>query len=374
MIIINFIMGVSQSQPKDKVSSCKMNNKPSGNDSSSRPLSITAPPAEPDLQPVENQPRQPTNLQGLLRFAMEASKNEDAPHQSSFQPLDQERKEFLSKALESMTVNVIEELQKSAKILSNVMDLRQEDDPTEYETALECIASYVDSIDIANDFYKIGGFGLIGACLNSPHSTIRWRAADVIAELTQNNPFCQEKILAMGLMPILLEMVDSDPSEQAKIKALYAVSCIVRGNALALKYMDVNDGYSVLIRAMQSSVEKLQIKSAFLLSALCSKDNAHAIRSSLIKMGIIEQASGLLAMNSIIGDTRDALLSILNSLTANNNLPALRECRRPELCLKATIERHLKDLKSEEAVDEVKLCNELLDRLFAEQSPFDQDR
>lgn len=68
--------------------------------------------------------------------------------------------------------------------------------------------------------------------------------------------------------------------------------------------MDVNDGYSVLIRAMQSSVEKLQIKSAFLLSALCSKDNAHAIRSSLIKMGIIEQASGLLAMNSIIGDTR----------------------------------------------------------------------
>lgn len=79
---------------------------------------------------------------------------------------------------------------------------------------------------------------------------------------------------------------------------------IVRGNALALKYMDVNDGYSVLIRAMQSPVEKLQVKSSFLLSALCSRDNAHAIRSSLIKMGIIEQASGLLAMSNVIGDTR----------------------------------------------------------------------
>lgn len=105
------------------------------------------------------------------------------------------------------------------------MELRDGDDPTECETALECIASYVDSIDIANDFYKIGGFGIIGACLNSQFDSIRWKTADVIAELTQNNPFCQEKILEMGLMPILLGMVDSDPSDQAKIKALYAVSC-----------------------------------------------------------------------------------------------------------------------------------------------------
>ncbi|XP_053598733.1 hsp70-binding protein 1 isoform X1 [Microplitis demolitor] len=366
-------MGVSHSQSKDKVTSSKMDNKPSGNASSNRPLSIEAAPAQPEPVPAENQPRQPNSLHGLLRFAMDAQ-NQDTTRPSSFQPLDEERKEFLSKALESLTVNVIEELQKSVKILSNVMELRDGDDPTECETALECIASYVDSIDIANDFYKIGGFGIIGACLNSQFDSIRWKTADVIAELTQNNPFCQEKILEMGLMPILLGMVDSDPSDQAKIKALYAVSCIVRGNALALKYMDVNDGYSVLIRAMQSPVEKLQVKSSFLLSALCSRDNAHAIRSSLIKMGIIEQASGLLAMSNVIGDTRDALLSILNSLTANNNLPALRECRRPELCLKATLERHLKDLKTEEAVDEAQLCNELLDKIFADSSLQDQDR
>ena len=124
-----------------------------------------------------------------------------------------------------MTVNVIEELQKSIKILQNVVELRPDDDPAECEAALERISDFADSTDVANDFYKIGGFSIFGSCLNSPHSGIRWRVADLIAELSQNNPFCQEKILEAGYMPILLNMVDTDSCEQARVKALYAVSC-----------------------------------------------------------------------------------------------------------------------------------------------------
>ncbi|KAF7988293.1 hypothetical protein HCN44_009938 [Aphidius gifuensis] len=363
-------MGASQSgRLKDKMNSDNnMANDNSNNEgtSSSRPLSIQAPTTN-NIQRVDNQPRQPRNLQGLLRFTMDAAKDENTSVPTTVAPLDEERKKFLNDALNSLTVNPIEVLQKSVKILSNVMDLKAEDDPKDFEGALEIIVNYVDSMDMANDFYKIGGFAIFGPCLNSPHSTIRWKAADIIAEVTQNNPYCQEKILEMGLMPILLGMVDTDPSEQARIKALYAVSCIVRGNSLALKYMDINDGYKILMKAIQSPVEKLQIKSAFLLSALCSRENSHPIRTKLIKMGLIEQAAGLLSMESVLPDTRDRLLSLLNSLTANNNLPALRECRRAELCLKMTLERHLKDLKDEEAVDEAQLCSELLDKIFADQ-------
>lgn len=59
--------------------------------------------------------------------------------------------------------------------------------------------------------------------------------------------------------------------------------------------MEINDGYSVLLRALQSPVEKLQIKSAFLLSNLCSKEDSTDIKHTLVKMGFIEQAVGLLA-------------------------------------------------------------------------------
>lgn len=131
----------------------------------------------------------------------------------------------MDNALSSLTVNVIEELQKSVKILSNVVNLRSDDDASEYESTLEKMTDFVDNIDVANDFYKIGGFSVFQPCLNSSHSNIRWRIADIIAELAQNNPFCQDKLLETGVFPILLAIIDTDPSEQARIKALYAVSC-----------------------------------------------------------------------------------------------------------------------------------------------------
>lgn len=136
-----------------------------------------------------------------------------------------QRKKFLNEALSSLTVNVIDEVQKDVVRLQNVVELRPEDDPSDYEAALERMSDYCDSMDIANDFYKVGGFSVFGPCLNSPHEGIRWRCADLIAELTQNNPFCQERVLEAGFMPILLYMVDTDSNDLARIKSLYAVSC-----------------------------------------------------------------------------------------------------------------------------------------------------
>lgn len=340
--------------------------------SSTRPLSIEGPStannSEPQvLQVLPNQPRQPSNLQGLLRFAMEATNSQGASSDTQFHPMDKERQEFLKQTLSSLSCNVIEELQKAIKVLSNVVDLRPDDDTSEEETALERIADFVDNIDTANDFYKIGGFSIFGPCLNSSHSSIRWRTADVIAELAQNNPFCQERCLEAGLFPILLNMIDTDPTDAVRIKALYAVSCIVREHPISLKYMDINDGYSVLLRAMQSSVKKLQIKSAFLLSSLCNKENINDLKVTLVNMGLVEQAAGLLATDDLLPEIRDQLINILDGLTNNDFLPALKECRRPELCLRSILEHCIKHLKQEENLDQVDVCCRLLEKIFSDQ-------
>ncbi|KAL6257356.1 hypothetical protein P5V15_010932 [Pogonomyrmex californicus] len=338
--------------------------------SSARPLSIEGPSTSSNvnqtpLQPLPNQPRQPTNLQGLLKYAMNAAQSEDVENKSVY-PLDEEKKTFLNAALSSLTVNVIEELQKAIQILSNVVNLRADDDSSEYENTLERMADFVDNIDIANDFYKIGGFSVFQPCLNSSHSNIRWRIADIIAELAQNNPFCQDKLLEAGVFPVLLSMIDTDPSEQARIKALYAVSCIVRGHPASLKYMNANDGYSVLLRAMQSPVEKLQIKSAFLLSSLCSKNDSNDVKSTLIKMGFIEQAAGLLGRMNLQPAVREQLLRVLSGMVNDNFLPALQECRRSQLCLRSTLEQLLTELKPMENQDEIDMCSDLLDKVFSE--------
>lgn len=79
---------------------------------------------------------------------------------------------------------------------------------------------------------------------------------------------------------------------------------IVREHPISLMYMEKNDGYSVLLRAMQSSIKKLQIKSAFLLSSLCNKDNTHSLKSTLVNMGLIEQAIGFLVTDDLFPEIR----------------------------------------------------------------------
>ncbi|XP_011643484.1 hsp70-binding protein 1 [Pogonomyrmex barbatus] len=361
-------VNMSSSENKESKKDAKQGQSSKG--SSARPLSIEGPSTSSNvnqtpLQPLSNQPRQPTNLQGLLKYAMDAAQSEDMENKSVY-PLDEEKKTFLNAALSSLTVNVIEELHKALQILSNVVNLRADDDSSEYENTLERMADFVDNIDIANDFYKIGGFSVFQPCLNSSHSNIRWRIADIIAELAQNNPFCQDKLLEAGVFPVLLSMIDTDPSEQARIKALYAVSCIVRGHPASLKYMNANDGYSVLLRAMQSPVEKLQIKSAFLLSSLCSKNDSNDVKSTLIKMGFIEQAAGLLGRMNLQPAVREQLLRVLSGMVNDNFLPALQECRRSQLCLRSTLEQLLTELKPMENQDEIDMCSDLLDKVFSE--------
>lgn len=70
---------------------------------------------------------------------------------------------------------------------------------------------------------------------------------------------------------------------------------------------------------------------------------------------------------------REQLLNVLNGLTNDNYFPAMRECRRPELCLKQTLERHLQESKVEQCIDREDICKELLDKIFADQV-VDQER
>lgn len=62
--------------------------------SSARPLSIEAPRLQSENQssgqPLPNQPRQPYNLPGLMRFSLEAKGSDTTSNESHIQPLDEE--------------------------------------------------------------------------------------------------------------------------------------------------------------------------------------------------------------------------------------------------------------------------------------------
>lgn len=104
------------------------------------------------------------------------------------------------------------------------------------------------------------------------------------------------------------------------------------------------DGFGVLLSAMQSNIEKLQIKAAFLLSALCSESNAvrgeclsKLLKSALVNIfldlehvlerKLIDHLAELLSKKD---QPYEHLLAALLSLVRDHP-QAQEECKRPEL-------------------------------------------
>ncbi|EFA09946.1 hsp70-binding protein 1 [Tribolium castaneum] len=321
---------------------------------------ICAPPPQPPTGDVP-QPRQPTNLQGLLKFAMEATKLEDAPRESTFQPMEEARRKFLEEALNSLTVDVIEVLLKQIKILEKVDTLNAGDDDSEYTTALDTISDFVCDIDTANDFHKIGGFVIVSPCLKCKSPKVRAQVCNLLAELCQNNAYCQRVVLESGIMPILVEIVEQDPEVSVVVKALYAISCIVRQNTGACAQFIQYKGVQVFLEALKRNEEKINTKICFLLRALCSSQAD--FKSRLVFVGYIPVLFSLLSTPKT---SDEHVLGLLQKLIEDNSA-AINESRQNKVNAKETLENYLSQIKGkEEYSNEEELCDTIYNTLFAQ--------
>jgi len=76
-----------------------------------------------------------------------------------------------------------------------------------------------------SDFEKLGGFHIFLPCIRSEHPTVRVKMCELIAKLVQHNPYCQEKFMENTKYPkALISMVENDPNDEVRIKALAAIS------------------------------------------------------------------------------------------------------------------------------------------------------
>lgn len=289
-------------------------------------------------------PRQPNNMQGLLNFCTQITAREDNTHPTEITEMDAERRAFLEEALTGMTVNVVKKMAEAVKILYSEAVTIADENVTEQEDAIELLSEYVEDLNYAMDLHKVGGFPALLRCLNSPHSSLRIGSANLIGEVCQNNLYCQENMLSLNPLQTLLQIVDSDDDTQARIKALFALSCLVRGYPAGESQFLELDGLSYLMRAMQSGVEKLVVKSAFFLNSLI-KNNFR--NDTVISMGYVEQLVSILSDDNIDDVSHEHCTMVLASL-ASSYPPALSECLRPELNLPNLLRSRLSSIKGVE--------------------------
>merc|ERR1711963_272463 len=283
-----------------------------------------------DSNMAGEQPRQPRDLQGLLKFCMEATASEDAPAvvgdpAARLAAMDPERKAW-------------------------------------QEEVLDCLEDWLGTIDMACNFHKIGGFVAIKQCLASPHASLRSGAAHLVGEIGQNNPYCQERFLEEGFLQTLLDQLDKDTDPHCQVKSLYAVSCLVRESKQGLAMLANLDGWSVLVRALQKDDTKLRTKGCFFIGAVANA--APEVVEEMVSTGIVLHLATLLEAPHEL--SHEHVLRAMLSLVQGSTV-ARKEAQSVQGLL-SRLEERLKELKGRDEGEETEdYCRQLLKELRLEE-------
>ncbi|OIT30004.1 hypothetical protein A4A49_14119 [Nicotiana attenuata] len=151
-----------------------------------------------------------------------------------------------------------------------VNDLDNSSLPLEHhQRALEELLVLVEHIDNAIDLQKLGGFSVLLRKLDHSEPEIRTAAAWVLGKASQNNPIVQKQVLELGALPMLMKMMKSHSTEEA-IKALFAVSALIRNNLIGQDLFYQEAGHTMLQEVLSNSNLDIRLhkKSLFLIADL----------------------------------------------------------------------------------------------------------
>ncbi|XP_022063176.1 hsp70-binding protein 1 [Acanthochromis polyacanthus] len=324
--------------------------------------------------------RYPQNLQGVLQLAVDAGSAAEGP--TPVEPMSEERKTWLREALADVCKGQMDEVEQMKQCLAILHkeegseqeregeEEREEGDEDERESAFEMLSELCENLDNARDLLTLGGLDLcVSQYLCHIQSGLRWRAAELIASCAQNMPQVQVHLLNIRALPKLLQLTDSDPHPTVRVKALYAVSCLVREQDAGLQAFLSHDGFSVLMRGMQSENEKLRTKSAFLLLNLLTSHPEQ--KDTVVSMGMVQQLVSVLRTPH--SPFHEHVLGALCCLV--EDFPqGLKDCRNPGLGLEELLRQRAKELQGkDESQEELDFCERLRLMCFQRQQPSDDN-
>jgi hsp70-interacting protein len=274
---------------------------------------------------------------GLMKWSMKYS---DGTAPSEFSQISEEDKKFLEKVMKEGVIDETERVRDILRILDGedprvVFAKKSDDDDAkgveqateqqeekateeeldEYKEALlDELLTRIDQIDNAMNFVKMNGITtMIALMKENDRATTRSLAAEVCSVVVQNNPFCQDGAVKVGLLEVLCELARSDKDTTCKVKALLAISCLVRHHQAAEERFLSEDckGFEVLESFLASETDlRLQRKSLFFLRYLVRQ--SPAVSALVHKTDSVYITS---ATRSIFSDDVDLCESSLEALT-----------------------------------------------------------
>lgn len=159
----------------------------------------------------------------------------------------------------------MEELLTAIRILDNSASTEEEKNES-----LNIIRDYIDNIDFANSFVKIGGTDVLLKCIRNSDVSVKANAYNVLAELAQNNPFCQQHFLTSNIIEELVSALQNE-NDIVIASILYALSSLVNNfEPAATEYIN-SRGIVAVIQCLNSKCSRVFTKACFLISSLSTQ-------------------------------------------------------------------------------------------------------
>ncbi|CAL1399076.1 unnamed protein product [Linum trigynum] len=295
---------------------------------------------------------------GLLKWSLAHSDGT-----GSNRSLSEEDRRWFTEAMQSQTVDVVKRMKEITLVMQTPPEVLEAHGvtPAEIEDMLEELQDHVESIDMANDLYSIGGLVPLLGYLKNTHANIRAKAAEVVSTIAQNNPKSQQLIMeANGLEPLLSNFA-SDPDVTVRTKALGAISSLVRNNKPAITAFRLANGFAGLRDALNSDNVRFQRKALNLINYLLKENTADC--TTVNELGF--QRILLHLASSEHGDIREAALGVLLEL-AKHDVDVVGRSTEEDEKLKALLEELIKgiSLMSPEDLGAAKEERQLVDTLW----------
>lgn len=166
-------------------------------------------------------------------------------------PMDVDRREWLKEAMANSLKSPVDDMK---ELLKKLKDSLSDD---ERVAALEALSEFVENIDHARDFYKIGGLAEAIKLLEDPSDKIRASSASTIAVTVQNNPDPQKWALELGALESLTRLVTRErPSARELVKGIHAISSLIRQNDVGtLRFIKDLKGMGILVDVLRKNFD-----------------------------------------------------------------------------------------------------------------------
>ena len=231
--------------------------------------------AQSDLKSLENAPSKNKNVQRIDRaidyYRMDwtgllawSTKYHDGTHSTEIQPLSEERKEFLKKALEEAAGGALEDQNER---LRRALRRMLSDSSEDRDAGLEEVDLCSDYPDCAENFHKLGGLEAFEHYLEV--SSNKARALSVLSLYLSNNPTIQLEAWNRGWLKRLMRFINPESiNGDSTYRAVSTIGQLVRGVEQIEKGFVELGGMQFLVHCRTTGDSRIQQKASALIEHL----------------------------------------------------------------------------------------------------------